>query len=216
MQVKYLKPIGMKISRLLTVVFLIVSLVSCQSDKEKAEKLIREHMFKTLLDFSSYGPMETTIDSAYTSIYTDSLILYDISSLIYLMENTYMYFQDVKIPPSEVEEWVHMFEDYIIEEIKKEMQISYDKYNEEVAKAVSLRKKIKERTENFESIFYGWQAKHKFRCRTKGGDFEIANYIFVFDPDYEKIIYHQHLEDKDYLKYVSLIAEIVYIDSEIK
>ena len=49
-------------------------LVGCKSREEKVAELIKQEMFKTLYDFESYEPVETKIDSAFTSIYTDSVI----------------------------------------------------------------------------------------------------------------------------------------------
>ena len=49
-------------------------LVSCISDEDKAENLIKEKMFKTLFDFESYEPIETIIDSSFTTVYRDSII----------------------------------------------------------------------------------------------------------------------------------------------
>ena len=46
-----------------------------QTEKKKPQNLIKQEMFKTLYDFESYEPIEIKIDSAFTSIYTDTLAL---------------------------------------------------------------------------------------------------------------------------------------------
>ena len=53
----------------------IFILTGCKSKEEKALEAIKDEMFKTLYDFESYQPVETKIDSAFLSIYTDSTIL---------------------------------------------------------------------------------------------------------------------------------------------
>ena len=61
-----------------TLLFIVVSatmlLSGCKSKEEKANELIKDDMFKVLYDFASYEPIETNIDSAFTSVYTDSII----------------------------------------------------------------------------------------------------------------------------------------------
>ena len=60
--------------KILSFLFVFLLLCSCQSREEKVAELIKQEMFKTLYDFESYEPIETKIDSAFTSIYTDSII----------------------------------------------------------------------------------------------------------------------------------------------
>ena len=61
--------------KILFLMAITIMLVGCQSREEKAAELIKQEMFKTLYDFESYEPIETKIDSAFTSIYSDTLAL---------------------------------------------------------------------------------------------------------------------------------------------
>jgi hypothetical protein len=59
--------------------FLLVSMVSCKSeDKAKAvDRMIREHMREVLNDYSSYEPVKTEIDSAFSDqTEADKLLLW--------------------------------------------------------------------------------------------------------------------------------------------
>ncbi|MDO5665804.1 MAG: hypothetical protein Q4G63_11190 [Bacteroidia bacterium] len=61
-----------KISLLLMLIFI---LTSCMNKEKKAEKLIKENMFESLYDFSSYEPVKIEkIDSAFSTPETDSII----------------------------------------------------------------------------------------------------------------------------------------------
>jgi hypothetical protein len=71
----------------------------------------------------------------------------------------------------------------------------------------NLQKLTKEKAENFESTFCGWQAKHKFRCKTKGGSFDLPNYLYLFDTDLKKITYQENMEDEDLKNLRELIDE---------
>ena len=66
-----------------TLLFIVASatilLSGCKSKEEKANELIKDDMFKVLYDFASYEPIETNIDSAFTSVYTDSIITRPVS-----------------------------------------------------------------------------------------------------------------------------------------
>lgn len=53
----------------------IFVLSGCKSKEDKALEVIKNQMFQTLYDFESYQPIETKIDSAFLSIYTDSAII---------------------------------------------------------------------------------------------------------------------------------------------
>ena len=61
--------------KMLIVLFMAALLLSCKSQTDKALKLIDREMFKTLHDYSSYEPIETSVDSAFTSIYRDTVVI---------------------------------------------------------------------------------------------------------------------------------------------
>ena len=198
----------MKNFQLLFLVFFILALVSCQSKEEKAAKLIKEKMYKTLYDFSSYEPIETTIDSAFTSIYRDSTIL----AYAYLINETLNkaeeYIDNAKDALFLLETWAESYSDYGISQCNKANEtriLNLDKAQECMNYIKSLEKLTKEKVENFETKFCGWQAKHKFRCKTKGGSFDLPNYLYLFDVDFKKITYHENMDDED----LKLLREII-------
>ncbi len=192
-------------------IFLIICIViSCKSKEEKANILIKEELRKTLFDFSSYDPIETKIDSAFTSIYSDSIIL----------NNAYF----IEACSNKVNEYVEKSDEYV--RIMKIYSDGYNrsKFNEakiealnnlEIAKEFS--KKMNERAiltkseiSKFSPSFCGWKATHKFRCKTKGGNFAIANYEYIIDADMKNIISYEDLDDDNYKKIIKLIDELKY------
>ncbi len=70
-------------AKVLPIILIAVIFTACQSKEEKLNKLIKDDLFKTLYDFESYEPIETIIDSAFTSIYRDSTILYSAANKAY-------------------------------------------------------------------------------------------------------------------------------------
>ena len=61
--------------KILFLMIFALIMAGCKSREEKVAEVIKQEMFKTLYDFESYEPIETKIDSAFTSIYTDTLAL---------------------------------------------------------------------------------------------------------------------------------------------
>ena len=185
-------------------------LVSCQSKVDKANKLIKEQFFKTLYDFQSYQPIETIIDSAYTSIYDDKNILNTYNHIV-------LYIDSINKCREKIEEYrvaaeaskIYSGSWYATKKMQLEYLNDYNKYTnlfDEYTnmseyyklKSDELLKSLKKDVENFQNEFEGWQAKHIFRCKSKSGDSQIANYIFVFNKEMSKIIRYDNIEGKDY------------------
>lgn len=54
---------------------LAIFMAGCQSKEEKAEEFIRNNLSKTLYDFESYQPIETTVTEAKLTMYNDTTCL---------------------------------------------------------------------------------------------------------------------------------------------
>jgi hypothetical protein len=203
-------------NNLLSIFIILLIVVSCQSKEEKAAKLIKEDMYRTLYDFSSYEPIETKVDSAFTTIYHDSIILgYAYLSKEYL-EKVNESLDKTKEAQSSMEIWSNSyssFGEYKYKNARNEFNTSLEKAKEYMSEIKVLQNSIKKRTTEFKTTFYGWQAKHKFRCKTKGGNFDLANYIYVFDPKFKKIIYSENVDDEKLVKMKNLIDESLKNDS---
>ena len=186
--------------------------VGCKSHEEKAAELIKQDMFKTLYDFESYEPIETQIDSAFTSIYTDTL------ALLYANEANDI-FEKMKDAKSEYERakssmdiWSDSYSALGRSNYNKAKQTVDDylkKLDESLSRANELYANIKERNVKIGRSFIGWQAKHRFRCKTKGGNFDIGNYLYVFDKDFSRILSVNHLNEKDKIPLSGIIDEAI-------
>lgn len=194
--------------------FLIVSLIlttisSCQSKEEKAQKLINDQMFSTLYDYKSYEPVEIKIDSAFTSIYRDSIIRNWGVTCVALRE----LLNDCQSEYEEASSIMEIYRDsyYSSYGIKK-YNDARTKFNEEIAKAKiyleqwqNANDSIVSLSAKFRSEYCGWQATHKFRCKTKGGNSMLAIYIYVFDPKMKEILYSYDAEDETDASVIQMI-----------
>lgn len=192
--------------------FLLASLLlfGCQSREEKAQELIKQDMFKTLYDFASYEPIETKIDSAFTSIYTDTLALLYANTIKILFENL----NDKKAEYKSAKRTMRMWADssspleiYEFNEAKRKVDEYIDRVDDTLKEADDTYMKIRERSEKKGRSFIGWEARHKFRCKTRGGNFDIGNYLYVFDKDMKKILRSEDLDNKDNLQLIEIIRE---------
>ena len=66
---------------------------------------------------------------------------------------------------------------------------------------------MKEEIEKHEPSFIGFQAKHRFRTRTRGGNFTIGDYIFIIDPKFQEILSVRDLDDEDERRIRRIISE---------
>lgn len=188
----------------------VLFLYSCTSKEEKAQELIKNDMYKTLFDFESYEPIETIIDSAYYSVYTDTAFLnkgYRLAAILKILDEN---IDEIKDAQTTMNIWGDSY-----------TALGRSKYNEAKAKADSriktskiflaltdsISSQIKDMAKATSSNFIGWKATHKFRCKTKGGQSTIGDYIYVFDKDIKEIIYKEDTEDEDLEKAKKLIKE---------
>ena len=67
---------------------------------------------------------------------------------------------------------------------------------------------IKIDIDNFTKLYIGWEAKHKFRCKTRGDNSSIADYIFVFCKDIKTILLYEDVDDEDEIQIRKLLDQI--------
>ena len=172
-------------------------------------------MFKTLYDFESYEPIETKIDSAFTSIYTDSIIKSHAYIARAFLDDARENLDKAKDARKTMEIWRDGYTS-LSRSKYQEANSDYQDRMEKIDKYMEIvnvhMDSIKLLSSNFKSEFYGWKATHKFRCKTKGGNFDLGNYIYVFDKKMKSIIYKEDLDDNDNAKISGLIYESISSD----
>ena len=169
-------------------------------------------MFKTLYDFESYEPIETKIDSAFTSIYTDSII----KSYAYIarafLDDVEENLDKIKDDRNTMEIWSDSYSSLgrsKYNEALKNYGERLDKTKRYMEVVNNYMGSIKIISSNFKPEFYGWKASHKFRCKNKGGNFDLGNYIYVFDKKMNSIIYKEDIDDDSNNKIRNIIDEAI-------
>lgn len=192
--------------------FLLLFLTCCKSKEEKAQDLIKTEMFKTLYDFESYEPIETKIDSAFRTIYLDSTALAYGYLLFKELDEINNYLDEAKSAQSTMEIWEDSYSSYGLRkyyEAKNKVDICLAKAKECFALMEIYGDSIRKINLNIKPEFFGWKVSHKFRCKTKGGNFDIGNHIFYANPDMSKIIYQENVDDESLIKIKNLISEAI-------
>lgn len=180
---------------------LAIFMAGCQSKEEKAEEFIRNNLSKTLYDFESYQPIETTVTEAKLTMYNDTTCLQKGAMISYTLEKGVEYLDASKDAQERMEIWGRpsayssSYSDSKYYEYKKEYEENLEKginaYNICKTIAAELKKHISELDT---SKVIGWEARQRFRCKTKGGNSTIGDYRYIIDKDF-KTVYH--LEDMD-------------------
>lgn len=193
---------------------LAITLASCASKEDKANKLIKDYMYENLYDFESYEPMKTTIDTMYTDIrfdkeaYALALVAGD------KLDKVNDYLAEVRSAQTSMDIWSDSGTSYGRSKYNEAKDKCRDNLNaarkcmREMYASMLLildRNEALEQNEKGEAI--GWKVGHRFRCKTKGGNSTIGEYIFVMDKDLKEVIATFDIDEEDYKAAVDFIEE---------
>lgn len=196
---------------LLFATLVCVVLVGCKSKEDKAQELIDQYMFKNLFDYSSYEPVETIIDSAFTNIYRDPEMMQLAASIV---ENL-----DLMKEATEKANSARSYAEIYADSYYSSGQRKFNEYKAEALAAIadakvymsSIRRcdsLMRARSVNFPKNFIGWEVNHRFRSKNRGGNFTLGDYVFIFDPKITTIMENWDIEDEDEKKIRDAIQEL--------
>lgn len=193
-----------KIFHYLTISLVAILLVSCQSKEEKAAEYIKNELSKTLYDFESYQPIETTVTEAKMTMYNDSACWEMAATLAYGMKTTTEYLEETKSAKEYMDIWgrpSYYSSSYSDNQYYKHKE-EYEDYLEKAKNAYDICKSIaaelKKQIAKLDTAkVIGWEAKHRFRCKTKGGNSTIGDYRYVLDKDFKNTILQEDMDDDE-------------------
>ena len=184
------------------------------SNEEKAAELIKKELFKTLYDFDSYSPIETIVTEAKQSVYTDTAFWAKakvVSRALNLANEYLKDYEDVKERIQRLigRRYSYSDSDEQYYELKKEEEEIKEKMATFFDLAQSTAKSLKDtlQTVDTEKIV-GWEVKHRFRCKTKGGHSTIGNYRYVMDENFKEILIFEDTDDEEF-ENMRIIVEAV-------
>ncbi|MGB4654035.1 MAG: hypothetical protein WBH98_01195 [Bacteroidales bacterium] len=201
-----------KVSLSLMLVIILTS--SCMNKEKKAEKLIKEDLFESLFDFSSYEPIRTEkIDSAFSSPETDSIIYLNAITLKYAYDEMSKLNEEVEDALFEMRLWVDSHSYYgrskylKANEHAEELLNKYKFYDSIVVNQGII---IKNLIAEFKPEFIGFKTIHKFRAKNKAGNYGISSIEYVFDKKMKKIISQEIIlgDNDDELTVKDIVEEL--------
>lgn len=193
----------------------LLGFTSCKSNEDKANELIRAELSKTLYDFDSYQPIETIVQKAKNTTLNNkkcwdhamlAILSLDMAAANIKKANEANEYMEILGPPTSYSSSRsdREYEEY---KDKKEEHIANGKINLKIfAKLTDSLKILKKELDTTQII--GWEVHHKFRCKTKGGYASIANYKYLIDKNFDKIIFQIDTDDKKYASIVELLATL--------
>lgn len=210
--------------RLVLILMVAPLLVACGGREKRAEKIAEETVVKTLYYPDTYEPVETVVDSAFVSIYTNQEALaaaYEIIDLKQELENL---------------QWDY---EQALSDVSLYGDFSYDrstyrkeKYRQAKGELADAEKKLKnceadlKKQENiirtcYETInegeFCGWGITHRFRAENGNGNKLIGDVLILTDKDMENVVNvftSDEFDDHNINKLQDVIDEVLDEESE--
>lgn len=177
---------------------------SCASKEEKASKLIKEELSKTLLDFESYQPIETEVKEAKLNLFNDTAFWKNGQALAYSMKESSDYLDRAESAKKKMNIWgpptaySSSYSDEQYYQYKKEYEDANSKAMTLAYICKGLAKIMQDSIAKCDtSKVIGWEVKHRFRCKTRGGNSTIADYRYIIDKGFTKILLREDKDDKD-------------------
>lgn len=194
----------MKHLSILLSICLVIILTGCQSKEEKAAEFIKEELSKTLYDFESYQPIETIVTEAKMTMYNDSTCWNKAAVLAYGMEKTNEYIEEAKDAKEHMDIWGRpssyssLYSDNNYYKYKGEYEENLEKAENAFEVCKKIASELKKLIANLDTTkVVGWEAKHRFRCKTKGGQSTIGDYRYILDKDFKNVILREDVDSKD-------------------
>lgn len=161
-------------------------------------------MSKTLYDYASYDPIETTVTEAKASLYTDTAC-WNMGDVLYLcMSKAIKYSKEADEAKEHMEIWgppTYYSSSYSDSKYRK-YKSDYEDANSSFMASMLICKMISDTLKQQvsrldENTVVGWEVIHKFRCKTKGGYATIGNYRFVMDKGFNQILIEEDLDSDE-------------------
>lgn len=195
------------VNKLFTILLLSVLIIAtgCKSNEEKASELIKTELSKTLYDFNSYDPIETTVTEAYQTALNDSSCYIQAAAVYYSMKIVNEAAEKAREAKEHMDIWgaptyySSSYSDQKYYKYRDEAKEQYEKVTAGLAvvkqMGVALEDSIKKLDDK---KVIGWEVKHRFRCKTKGGHSTIGDYRYVIDKDFKKILVREDCDEDSY------------------
>ncbi len=200
--------------KIFIILVLAVCFVSCQSKEEKAAELVRVELIKTISNFDSYIPIETTVEEAKFSEYNDTVCWNKAQELLEVHNAFEKKSKEAEVALKNAKMYSP---EYIGRYYYSYHEKRFNKYMAEFHKKDNEAAKLKKASEGLVSELkdyidaldsdksIGWEVFHNFRYNKADGELVVANYRYVVDEDFEKVLFVEDLDSENSKKIRELI-----------
>ncbi|NDV84893.1 hypothetical protein [Bacteroides sp. 51] len=211
-EIQQVRTIVIQIMKRVLPFLLIIFLISCgKSKEEKAAELIKEKLFSILIDYSSYEPIELKLDSSFTDIYRDTSILNRAIKIDVYHEHLRKLLDQAKKTQKDFDFWVNIRSNegrQRLANAKSELHDLWTEFRDITLINNKSHEELKNIIDSFVPQYEGWKANHRFRCKTKTGNYEIVDHTFYFDKDMTQITESHNGNEETYEQMVKIIDEV--------
>lgn len=190
----------------------VLAVVACSSKEDKANKLIKDYMYKHLHDFKSYEAIETKVDTLYNTPFSSNECISLANTAYSVLENMQEYGDKAERDEQSMDIWSGGWSSTSRNEYTKAYKSWLNnKINETTERITYLTaaKELLEKTKGLDGKEQvGWLVTHTFRSNTLGGNSSLGNYIFLMDKDFKSIIANYDEGDEDIANALSTISAI--------
>lgn len=195
-----------------------ILLTACKSKDDKAQEIIKAELFKTLDDYNSYEPIETKVDSLFTSLYDDPDISNWGAMFGVMLRNTEEYSEQLKEAESDMEIWKGSSSLFGLNKYT-DAHREYNRIKEEGQGVLEILSDLSDSIKNKKGTlnlneFRGWKVNHKFRSKNKDGNFVISDHFYILDMEMKNIIEEYDAQDNENQKLKVLIDMALRYDPQ--
>lgn len=177
-------------------------LFSCSQNKEEKAALFAETEVKKILnDASTYESVDTKVDSAFASIYTDYDACVAASEFLELNDKQEIIKEEYYLEKSSIAIWDGVWDAYSkerhrqakekLEELGNRLKKVHDDILEKKNLIINRNKEIKDKE------FVGWAIYHRFRCANGLGVKSLNDILIITDKDFKELKIRLLMDEND-------------------
>lgn len=187
----------------------VLSLCACQKSIEKqAQEAVKNELHKNLYYFDSYEPLETTVDSAFSTPENNP----DVRELMKIVSEQGNQAKEFASELEDAERTIASLSDarklggsfaYDYNEAMKDKEYVETKIKRNLKEVWGDMLKLYEYFAQTNNNFIGWRVTHTYRAKTGRGVPDIGREVYIFSKDFKKV-----LLNLKYDEYISLVNAI--------
>lgn len=207
--------------RIVVLIFIYLSLCSCQSNIDKANKIIDSYMFKHLHDYKSYEVVETTVDTLFNSPFANpecinlaAIANKHLNSSIDYERNADSDKESLNIWSSGG--WTSYSRSEYWKAYKKWLTNIKNGTMEQIEYLETVKMILKKSATLNGTQQVGWLVNHTFRSNTLGGNSSLGTYTFFIDNEFKNIIDSFDNDDEEIKNALSTLTDILSLYSSVE